>query len=173
MRPRSGAEPRMACGVPAVPGDGARGRGEHATVVGFAVAGRRQRGVWLAGFDRSLGAQPLHVQFGADGASCATAITTTRAWPDSRLSLVTRERCVRGEGGSLDAGRLFGTDGISGGAAPPDHHGTRPRPARHLRSISRAVRRSFESGLPLHSHSHAAMIWAVNAVPSASGGVPH
>src|ERR1022692_3438500 len=62
MRPRSGAEPRMACGVPAVPGDGARGRGEHATVVGMAVAGRRQHGVRLAGFDRSLGAHAVRAR---------------------------------------------------------------------------------------------------------------
>src|ERR1017187_6002695 len=77
-----------------------------------ATAGR------LSTIDRSLGAQPLHVQFGADGASCATAITTTRAWPDSRLSLVTRERCVRGEGGSLDAGRLR-VPNIGGDSAAP------------------------------------------------------
>src|ERR1017187_1474788 len=83
-----------------------------------ATAGR------LSTIDRSLGAQPLHVQFGADGASCATAITTTRAWPDSRLSLVTRERCVRGEGGSLDAGRLPGTNR----ATPSNGPGVSPCP---------------------------------------------
>ena len=51
----------MACGVPAVPGDGARGRGEHATVVGLAVAGRRQHGVRLAGFESGGGARSFNL----------------------------------------------------------------------------------------------------------------